>query len=112
MHESSDSNGSLDPSPEAKGEQSTVKHGRDPRTGTRRERLPDFFIVGHQKCGTTALYEALQRHPQIYMPKCKEPWFFATELHVRTPPRPEGTPQTLDEYLALFDERGARPAHR
>ena len=48
--------------------------------------------MGHPKCGTTALYETLRRHPQIYMPDGKEPWFFAPELHVRTPPRPEGTP--------------------
>ena len=36
-------------------------------------RLPDFFIVGHPKSGTTALYEMLRRHPQIYMPDGKEP---------------------------------------
>jgi ABC-type multidrug transport system ATPase subunit len=65
-------------------------------------RVPDFFIVGHPKCGTTALYETLRRHPQIYMPDGKEPWFFAPELHVRTPPRPEGTPTTLEQYLSLF----------
>jgi ATP-binding cassette, subfamily B, bacterial len=67
-----------------------------------RARVPDFFIVGHPKSGTTALYEALRRHPQIYMPDGKEPWFFAPELHERTPPRPEGTPATLEEYLSLF----------
>ncbi len=39
-------------------------------------RVPDFFIVGHPKCGTTALYEMLRRHPQIHMP-AKEPRFFA-----------------------------------
>ncbi|HLM86873.1 MAG TPA: sulfotransferase [Solirubrobacteraceae bacterium] len=65
-------------------------------------RVPDFFIVGHPKCGTTALYETLRTHPQIYMPAGKEPWFFAPELHDRTPPRPEGTPQTLAQYLELF----------
>jgi len=70
-------------------------------------RLPDFFIAGHPKSGTTALYEMLRRHPQIYMPAGKEPWFFASELHERTPPRPEGTPATLDEYRALF--AAARP---
>jgi Sulfotransferase domain len=73
-------------------------------------RVPDFFIVGHAKSGTTAMYKMLRRHPQIYMPAAKEPWFFAEELHDRTPPRPEGTPQTLDEYLALF--AGARPSQR
>jgi hypothetical protein len=70
-------------------------------------RLPDFFIVGHGKSGTTAMYEMLRRHPQIYMPEGKEPWFFAEELHVRTPPRPQGTPKTLAEYAAWFDGAAA-----
>jgi sulfotransferase family protein len=74
------------------------------------ERLPDFFIVGQPKSGTTALYSMLKRHPQIYMPNNKEPWFFATELHTRTPPRPEGTPSTLDEYVKLF--AAAKPEQR
>jgi Sulfotransferase domain len=69
-------------------------------------RLPDFFIVGHAKSGTTALYQMLRGHPQIYMPASKEPWFFAEELHVRTPPRPEGTPRTLEQYTSLFTAAG------
>ena len=73
-------------------------------------RIPDFFIVGHAKSGTTALYEMLRRHPQIFMPDCKEPWFFAEELHDRTPPRPEGTPETLEDYMSLFEP--ARPEQR
>ncbi len=71
------------------------------------EGVPDFFIVGHPKSGTTALYEMLRRHPQIYMPPSKEPWFFADELHERTPPRPGGTPRTLEEYISWF--AAARP---
>ena len=63
--------------------------------------------MGNSKSGTTALYEMLKRHPQIFMPDCKEPWFFADELHDRTPPRPEGTPETLEEYLSLFEPAGA-----
>lgn len=70
-------------------------------------KLPDFFLVGQPKSGTTALYEMLRRHPQIYMPAGKEPWFFASELHERTPPRPEGTPVTIEQYLTLFDAAGA-----
>jgi hypothetical protein len=68
------------------------------------ERVPDFFIVGHPKCGTTALYEMLRGQPGIYMPALKEPQFFASEMRVG--PRPERLPDTLEEYLALFD--GAR----
>jgi hypothetical protein len=37
------------------------------------------------------------------MPDNKEPWFFAPELYVRAPPRPEGIAQTLEEYMSLFD---------
>jgi len=71
---------------------------------------PDFFIVGHPKCGTTALYSTLKRHPQIYMPALKEPRYFASEL--RHPPsrRPTGDPETLEEYLSLFGD--ARPDQR
>jgi hypothetical protein len=72
-------------------------------------RVPDFFIVGHHKCGTTALYEMLRRHPQIYMPDVKEPWFFAGDLPVRFAPS-SPLPQTLEEYLLLFDT--ARPEQR
>jgi hypothetical protein len=66
-------------------------------------RLPDFFIVGHPKCGTTALYEMLSRHPQIYLPERKEPRFFASDLPSPFQPRASGEPaQTYGDYLALF----------
>jgi len=70
--------------------------------------VPDFFIVGHAKSGTTALYEMLRRHPQIYMPDLKETLFFSLE---RPRPEPSKThPDTLEEYLSLFD--AARPEQR
>ena len=69
-------------------------------------RVPDFFIVGQPKSGTTALFEMLSSHPQIYLPDCKEGWFLASELLFRPPPRPEGVPATLEEYLSLFDAAG------
>ena len=39
--------------------------------------LPHFFIVGVPKAGTTALYNYLSQHPQIYLPPCKEPHYFS-----------------------------------
>jgi hypothetical protein len=57
---------------------------------------PNFFIVGAPKCGTTALYEYLRPHPNVFMPKVKEPHFFAKDL---------GTYpfiKTLEAYTALF----------
>ncbi len=74
------------------------------------QRPPDFFLVGQPKSGTTALYEMLRRHPQIHMPDRKEAWYLASELLERTPPRPGGTPQSLEEYLAWFE--GALPDQR
>lgn len=64
-------------------------------------KVPDFFIVGHHKSGTTALYEMLRTHPEIFMPDLKEPLFFARELHPGLLPD-DPQPDTLEEYLALF----------
>ncbi|HEV2980390.1 MAG TPA: sulfotransferase [Solirubrobacteraceae bacterium] len=66
-------------------------------------RVPDFFIVGHHKSGTSALYEMLKAHPQIFMSAQKEPRFMASDMRERfRQPREHPHPQTLDEYLALF----------
>jgi hypothetical protein len=71
-------------------------------------RTPDFLIVGHQKCGTTALYLMLSQHPAIFMPDVKEPWFFGRELRSRfDKPSTRGRPNTLDDYVALFADAGA-----
>ncbi len=69
-------------------------------------RVPDFFIVGHFKCGTTALYQMLLRHPQIYMPDPKELWFFSPELRSRFRRPNDLRPETLDGYLSLFAAAG------
>jgi len=74
-----------------------------PAAGAVQKRVPDFFIVGHHKSGTTALYEMLRRHPQIYMPDIKEPRFFASDMRSRfQSSREHLLPETLDEYLSLF----------
>jgi hypothetical protein len=65
---------------------------------------PDFFIVGAPRCGTTALYDYLRRHPQVFMPEHKEPMYFGqdlTQLHARLSER---------DYLAIF--RDAKPGQR
>jgi hypothetical protein len=77
-------------------------------------RLPEFFIVGHGKSGTTSLHEMLRRNPRIYMPHLKEPRYLASDMRPRAGfedgPREVGYPKTLEEYLALFDE--AKPEQR
>ncbi len=39
-------------------------------------RLPNFFLVGVAKAGTTSLYRYLREHPQVYMSPIKGPTFF------------------------------------
>ena len=71
--------------------------------------LPDFFVIGAPKSGTTALHVALARHPQLFMSRVKEPKHFLTD----GPPPTGGGPgdaKTFREYVwrrkdyeALFD---------
>jgi len=75
------------------------------------QRIPDFFIVGHEKCGTTALYRILREHPEIFMPDLKETRFFVSDRLGDAPARPGAIrPQTLEDYLALFAQ--ASPEQR
>ena len=70
-------------------------------------RVPDFFIVGHPKSGTTALYDMLGEHPQVFMPANKEPWYLSEEVRASPSPRQTGwTPPTLASYLELFAPAG------
>jgi hypothetical protein len=45
---------------------------------SRSVRLPNFFLAGVAKSGTTALHAYLSQHPQVFMSPIKEPWFFGT----------------------------------
>ncbi len=65
-------------------------------------RIPDFFIVGHPKSGTSALYQMLRTYPQIHMPR-KEPSFFVPELW---PPHWQKYANGIDDYRAFYSEAG------
>jgi hypothetical protein len=39
-------------------------------------RLPDFLIIGAQKCGTTSLFYYLSQHPELHLPTEKEIHYF------------------------------------
>ncbi len=42
--------------------------------------LPNFFLVGAAKSGTTSLHAYLRQHPQIYVSPIKEPAYFTDEV--------------------------------
>jgi Sulfotransferase family len=70
--------------------------------------LPNFFVIGVPKAGTTALHVALAQHPQLYMSEVKEPKFFLCD----GPPTTRGGPGDArtsrehiwrrEDYEALF----------
>ena len=60
---------------------------------------PNFFLVGGPKCGTTAMYEYLRQHPQIFMPEDKEPHFFDPDFQL---PTMAAKYYDLQSYLSLF----------
>lgn len=41
--------------------------------------LPNFIIFGVARCGSTALHEYIQQHPDVFMSDPKEPHFFSFE---------------------------------
>jgi hypothetical protein len=75
--------------------------------------MPNFFIIGAQKAGTTSLYHYLRQHPQVYMSPVKEPFFFNHEIGPdgRVVKESFGGPgrsrnpkfADLEEYRALFE---------
>jgi hypothetical protein len=46
-------------------------------------KMPNLFIVGAPKCGTTALHYYLGQHEDVYMSARKEPCFFASDFVAR-----------------------------
>jgi len=44
--------------------------------------LPNLFMLGAPKAGTTSLFYDLDQHPDVYMSPFKEPNYFAEEIRV------------------------------
>lgn len=72
--------------------------------------MPNFFIIGATKSGTTSLHHYLQQHPDIYLSTDKEPHYFALtreEVNALSGPDVElrrGMYITdIHKYAALFE---------
>jgi hypothetical protein len=61
---------------------------------------PNFFIVGAPKCGTTAMNDYLNQHPDIFM-ATKELHYFGSDLKVKVK-------LSEEEYLKYFSDAGQR----
>jgi Sulfotransferase family len=66
--------------------------------------MPNFFIIGAQKAGTTSLYHYLNQHPQVYMSPIKEPHFFeGMQSDYLRPGRKMAPVTDPEDYRALFE---------
>ncbi|MEG3877230.1 tetratricopeptide repeat protein [Microcoleus sp. herbarium7] len=78
-------------------------------------KVPNFIIIGSQRCGTTSLYTYLAQHPQILTPIKKEMDFFSWHFGrgidwylAHFPPIPEGEQFLTGEASpSYFDYREA-----
>jgi hypothetical protein len=64
--------------------------------------LPNFFVVGAVKAGTTAFHHLLNQHQEIYMSPIKEPNFFAQsdlKPHLYVDQYRRSVSFNLDKYL-------------
>jgi len=68
-----------------------------PERSPRINNVPNFFIIGAVKSGTSALSEYLKSHPNIFFSSVKEPEFFSFDTQKRVKPN-------LETYLSLFSE--------
>ncbi len=54
---------------------------------------PDFLYIGPDKCGSTWLFHVLSNHPNVFVPPCKDIYFFDRHYHLG-----------LDWYLSFFEK--------
>lgn len=60
-------------------------------------RLPDFFVIGAAKSGTTTLHQHLAARGDVFVTRPKEPDFFSSS---------ETVDETMDWYRSLFADAG------
>ena len=65
--------------------------------------LPNFLIAGPTKSGTTSLSIYLNQHPDIYIPRLKEPHFFSARV-ANLPLSGPGSGKVEASYIKEFDD--------
>ena len=64
---------------------------------------PSIFLLGVQKCGTTAVAKLLGEHVELFVPSVKETYFFVDESYF-----PKGESWYLDEFYSKNSVGNAR----
>jgi len=75
-------------------------------------KLPNFFLVGAAKAGTTAVHVYLYQHPEVYMSFLKEPKYLSLSANKFPHMGPgdkkadDETVKSMEEYMNLFKDAG------
>lgn len=69
-------------------------------------RLPDFLILGPPRSSTTRMFRILEHHPEVFVPRVKEPCYFAFAGYNEPfcGPGDDARVRSEAEYLALFEQ--------
>ena len=72
---------------------------------TENNNIPNLFLIGAPKCGTTSMIHYLSQHPEVFVSAEKEPHYFNTDSGHRYH-------FDLDSYLSLFEEATTAQKYR
>jgi len=70
--------------------------------------IPNLFVIGAPKAGTSAFVEALRNHPDIFVPEKKEPRYF--DAHVFYDYEEDYPIKNLEDYLKLYSDQKSKIA--
>ncbi len=99
-------------------QQATFRHGRSalqayvprPEMAGAMAELPDIYLIGAPKAGTTSITRWLESHPDIYFCRPKEPFYWSTDYPRMREHRGFATRRA---YESLYESREAQAAaHR
>jgi Sulfotransferase family len=76
------------------------------RTEKNKIKMPNFFIVGAARSGTTSISRYLGQHPEVYIPRQKEVHYYAADYFPCNGPGDERLNKIVihneDQYVQLF----------
>ncbi len=72
---------------------------------TEKTNIPNLFLIGAPKCGTTSMIHYLSQHPEVFVSAEKEPHYFNTDSEHRYH-------FDLNSYLSLFEDATITQTYR
>lgn len=72
-------------------------------------RLPNFFMIGAVRSGTTSVHNYLHQHPDIFMSSVKEPHYFSSDIDISLFRKDFAATVLFDRDLGYFRHKKVLP---